>query len=143
MRIDPRITLVTLGVADVGASRAFYRRLGWKESSASQDSTAFFQLGAIVLSLYGADALAEDAHLPPKVPGFGGITLAINVRDKADVAAYLAEAERCGAAILKPAQDVFWGGHSGYFADPDGYPWEVAWNPFFPMDDSGTVRLPE
>ena len=95
-----------------------------------------------MLALYGRDALAEDAHLPPDGRGFGGITLAHNVRRREDVAAVLAEAEAAGGRILKPAQDVFWGGHSGYFADPDGHPWEVAWNPYFPFDGEGRLALP-
>ncbi|PWC43520.1 VOC family protein [Azospirillum sp. TSO22-1] len=140
--MEPRLSLVTLGVADVARSRAFYERLGFVASPASQDSVAFFPAGGVVLALYGRDALAEDAHLPAAGSGFGGITLAHNVRRREDVAAVLAEAEAAGGRILKPAQDVFWGGHSGYFADPDGHPWEVAWNPFFPLAADGRIELP-
>lgn len=140
--MEPRLTLVTLGVADLAASRAFYARLGWRESSASQPGIAFFQAGGVALALFGAEALAEDAHQAFAPSGFRAVTLAHNVRAKEQVAEVLAEAERAGARIVKPAQDVFWGGHSGYFADPDGHLWEVAWNPFLPLDPTGNPVLP-
>ncbi len=140
--MEARISIVTLGVSDLARSRAFYERLGWKASPASNEQVTFFQAGGMALALYGRKALAEDATLPESECAFGGITLAHNVRDKADVAALLAQAEAAGGRILKPAQDVFWGGHSGYFADPDGHPWEVAWNPFFTLDGKGNLVLP-
>lgn len=140
--MEPRISLVTLGVSDLTRSRTFYERLGWKASPASNEHVTFFQAGGMALALYGRKALAEDAKLPNAECAFGGITLAYNVRDKTDVATLLAQAEAAGGRILKPAQDVFWGGHSGYFADPDGYPWEIAWNPFFTVDDKGNLILP-
>lgn len=142
--MEQRLTLITLGVTDLAASRAFYARLGWRESSASQPAIAFFQAGGTALALFGAEALAEDARQPAGggVSGFRGVTLAHNVRSKGEVAEVLAEAERAGARIVKPAQDVFWGGHSGYFADPDGHLWEVAWNPFLPLDGQGNPLLP-
>jgi catechol 2,3-dioxygenase-like lactoylglutathione lyase family enzyme len=140
--MEPRLSLVTLGVADMVRSRAFYKRLGFTASPASQPSVTFLSAGGVVLSLYGRDALAEDAHLPPEGSGFGGITLAHNVRERDEVAVVLAEAEAAGGRILKPAQDVFWGGHSGYFADPDGHPWEVAWNPFIAFTEDGRLALP-
>ena len=140
--MEPRISLVTLGVADIGRSRRFYEALGWKASSASVESTVFFQLGGMALSLFGREALAEDASLPSEGSGFGGITLAQNVRSEEAVDQLLAEAERAGARILKPAQRVFWGGYCGYFADPDGHPWEVAWNPGFEILPDGSLRLP-
>lgn len=143
--MEQRLSLVTLGVADVARSRRFYEEgLGWTPSSASRESIVFFQLGGIALALFGRAALAEDAHLPPTpAEGFGGITLAHNVGSRAEVDAVMAHAERAGARILKPAQDVFWGGYSGYFADPDGHPWEVAWNPFVTLGPDGSLRLPE
>jgi hypothetical protein len=141
--MDQRLSLVTLGVADVAASTAFYGRLGWKPSSASNDSVTFYQLGGIALGLYGREALAEDAHIDSAGTGFGGITLALNMRTREEVDAVLAEAEAAGAAILKPAQDVFWGGYSGYFADIDGHAWEVAWNPGFEITATGAVVLPK
>lgn len=140
--MEPRISLVTLGVSDIGRSRRFYEALGWKASSASVESTVFFQLGGMALSLFGREALAEDASLPSEGSGFGGITLAQNVRSEEAVDQLLAEAERAGARILKPAQRVFWGGYCGYFADPDGHPWEVAWNPGFEILPDGSLRLP-
>lgn len=143
--MEPRISVVTLGVSDLARSRAFYERMGWKASSASDEHIVFFQSGCMALALYPRKALAEDALLPSVEPapgGFSGVTLAHNVRDKAQVSAILAEAEAAGGRILKPAQDVFWGGHSGYFADPDGHHWEVAWNPFFELDELGNLTLP-
>jgi catechol 2,3-dioxygenase-like lactoylglutathione lyase family enzyme len=140
--MEPRLSLITLGVADLAVSRAFYGRLGFTESPAGNESVAFLQAGGVVLALYGAEALAEDAATPFSPPGFRAVTLAHNVRAKEQVAEVLAEAEQAGARIVKPAQDVFWGGHSGYFADPDGHLWEVAYNPFFPLDPAGQVKLP-
>ncbi len=140
--MEPRLSLLTLGVADVARSRAFYERLGFTASPTSNQSVTFFPAGGVVLALYGRDALAEDAHVPPEGSGFGGVALAHNVRRREEVAAVLAEAEAAGGRVLKPAQDVFWGGHSGYFADPDGHPWEVAWNPFFSFTEDGRLVLP-
>ena len=97
----------------------------------------FFQLGGIGLSLYGRQALADDAQVPNTPPGFSGVTLAWNGRSEAEVDAALAEAVKAGGRLVKAAQKVFWGGYSGYFADPDGHLWEVAHNPFFPLDASG------
>ncbi|MCG5242448.1 VOC family protein [Azospirillum doebereinerae] len=142
--MEPRISLVTLGVADLARSRRFYEQgLGWTPSPAGNDNVAFYQLGGMALGLFSRAALAEDAHLPDAgdPTRFGGITLAQNVRSKAEVDAVLALAERAGARILKPGQDVFWGGYSGYFADPDGHPWEIAWNPFFTLDAAGNMTL--
>lgn len=141
--MDQRLSIVTLGVADLAASKAFYQRLGWSPSvTASNDEIVFFQLGGIVLSLYNRAALARDARLEPG-EGFGGVVLAYNGRDKEEVDDTLAAAEAAGARILKPAEEVFWGGYSGYFADPDGHPWEVAWNPHFPINEDGSIELPE
>lgn len=141
--MDQRLSIVTLGVADISASRSFYQRLGWTASSAaSNDDIVFFQLGGIVLALYGRAALARDAKLDPG-EGFGGVTLAYNGRGKEEVDATLEAAEKAGARILKPAGEVFWGGYSGCFADPDGHVWEVAWNPRFPLRDDGSIELPE
>ena len=142
--MEQRISLVTLGVADLARSRRFYEEgLGWLPSPASQESITFYQLGGMALALFGRDALAEDAHLSESGPtsGFGGITLAHNLRSKDEVDALMAQAERAGARILKPAQNVSWGGYSGYFADPDGHPWEVCWNPFAPLAEDGSFRL--
>ena len=142
--MEARISLATLGVADLARSLRFYRDgLGWPVSSASAGDVAFFRTGGAVLALYPRDLLAADANLPAAGSGFGGIALAHNVRSKEQVDAVLALAAAAGASILKPAQVPEWGGYSGYFADPDGYPWEVAWNPGFPLAVDGSVQLPE
>lgn len=140
--MEPRLSLVTLGVADLAVSRAFYARLGFVESGAGNDRVAFFPAGGVVLALFGRADLAADAGLPAEGSGFGAVALAHNTRSRDEVAAVLAEAERAGGRVVAPAEDVFWGGHRGYFADPDGHLWEVAWNPFFPMDEAGRLILP-
>jgi catechol 2,3-dioxygenase-like lactoylglutathione lyase family enzyme len=140
--MEQRISLITLGVRDVAAARAFYQRLGWRASSIGGDEVAFFQAGGIIFGLYGLDDLAKDANLKPGT-GFSGVALAYNVRDKADVDRILAEAKAAGATILKPGIDAVWGGYSGYFADPDGHPWEVAWNPGFPIAADGSIKAPD
>ncbi len=111
-------------------------------SSASNENIAFFKTGGAVLALYPWDKLAEDAQVPVEGHGFRGVTLAHNVRERKEVGEVLALASASGGKIVKPAQDVFWGGHSGYFADPDGHLWEVCWNPHFPLADDGTVLVP-
>ncbi|MEQ8356503.1 MAG: VOC family protein [Kiloniellaceae bacterium] len=145
--MEQRLTLVTLGVRDLARARGFYERgLGWSRGGGVEGEVAFYELaGGVLLGLYGLEALAEDARLqlPDMKPGetFGGITLAYNVADPAAVDATLQEAEAAGATILKPGEKVFWGGYSGYFADPDGHPWEVAYNPFWTLKEDGTVSL--
>ena len=143
--MEQRLSAITLGVADLKRSRQFYEAgLGWRASTASQDGIVFFQLGGLVLALYPRPALAEDAAVPDaSAAGFAGITLAYNVRSRDDMATILALAVKAGATLLKPAQEVFWGGYHGYFADLDGHAWEVAWNPFWPLDPDGSVRLPD
>jgi hypothetical protein len=141
--MEPRISLVTLGVRDIERSRRFYLDLGWTLSSASNDDVAFFHSGGAVLGLYGRDALAEDAAIAAEGSGFGGIALSHNVATREEVETVLAEAVAAGATVLNPARDVFWGGYIAHFADPDGHPWEVAWNPGFPLDAEGRVQLPD
>ena len=138
--MQQRLSLITLGVQNVAAARAFYERLGWRTSPPSNEHVAFFQAGGLIVSLYQKDALAEDSGLPPAAPG--AIALAHNLPSKADVDALLTQAQQAGARLLKPAEDKFWGGYSGYFADPDGHPWEIAWNPGFDLRADGTVWLP-
>ncbi|MEZ5938516.1 MAG: VOC family protein [Hyphomonadaceae bacterium] len=142
--MQPRISLITLGVADVAAARAFYERLGFRASSASQDAVSFFQLGGgIALGLFGRAALAEDAGVANTPPGFSGVTLAHNVRSEEEVDETLAEAVAAGGRLVKAGEKVFWGGYSGYFADPDGHLWEVAHNPFFALEpETGALTLP-
>lgn len=140
--MDQRLSLVTFGVRDLAGARAFYARLGWRESPPSNAEVAFFQCGGMALALWSRDALVEDARVEQPGSGFANVSLALNVRSKAEVDATLAEAERAGAKILKPAGDVFWGGYTGYFADPEGFAWEVAWNPGFEILADGSIKLP-
>ncbi len=139
------ITLVTLGVRDVAASTSFYEALGFPMSSASvPGEVSFFRTAGGLLGLYGADDLADDAQLPRSDSAeFRGVTLAINLADRDAVDAAIATAEGAGARVLKPAQATEWGGYHAYFADPDGHAWEVAHNPFWPLDDRGLPVLPE
>ena len=141
--MEQRTSMITLGVSDVAASRAFYEELGWTASELSNESVTFFQAGGMVLGLYGREDLAEDMRSPAEGSGFSGVALAYNVRRKDEVKQVLEAAEQAGASILKPADDTFWGGHSGYFVDLDGHAWEVAWNPGFAFKTDGSIVLPE
>ena len=139
--MEQRLSVVTLGVRDLERSRRFYEDgLGWRRANEG-DEIVFFQAGGLVISLYPRAALAQDAQVPDDGQGSGAITLAHNVRDRDDVATVLAEAQAAGATILKPAQEVFWGGVSGYFADPDGHLWEVAWNPHWKLAADGSINM--
>jgi catechol 2,3-dioxygenase-like lactoylglutathione lyase family enzyme len=138
--VEQRITAITLGVADVPTARAFYERLGWTRT-AGDDDVAFFQAGGMVLALWGRGRLAEDSVVDD-AGGWGGVTLAYNVRSPAEVDAVLAEATAAGARIGREGAETFWGGYSGVFVDPDGHPWEVAWNPGWPLRHDGSVELP-
>ena len=140
--MEQRITLITLGVRDLERSVAFFERLGWRRSVKHAEGVAFFQCGGIVLSLFPRSELAKDANVWLEGGGFSGFAIAYNTRSKEDVDAVLAEAVFCGAEIVRPAPEAFWGGYSGYFADPDGHLWEVAHNPDFPLDAEGRVQLP-
>jgi len=140
--VEARLNFVTLGVADIVRARAFYDKLGFKASSASNPHVVFYEAGGVVLALFGRGALAEDAKVQDSLPGFSGVAIAHNVRSEADVDGVLAEVVAAGAKLMKPGQKAFWGGYSGYFADPDGHLWEVAFNPFLPLDDEGRVQLP-
>lgn len=140
--MEQRLSFVTLGVADVARSRAFYDALGWNASSASQPSVAFYDAGGVVVSLFARSSLAADAGIADSKPGFSGIALAHNVGNPAEVDRVLAVAVNAGAHLVKPGQKAFWGGYTGYFEDPDGHLWEVAHNPFFPFNASGHLTLP-
>jgi catechol 2,3-dioxygenase-like lactoylglutathione lyase family enzyme len=140
--MEQRISLVTLGVRDLAASRAFYKRLGWMESGAGNEHVAFFQCGGVVFALWGREALMDDAGIKSAGKGFANISLAHNVRSREAVDATLEEAKKAGAPILKPGAETSWGGYIGYFADPDGFAWEVAWNPGFEILPDGAIRLP-
>ena len=140
--MEQRLSLVTLGVGSLDASRAFYEALGWRASSLSQGDVVFFQLNGLALGLFPRGLLAEDAKVEPSGSGFSGVTLAHNCRSRHAVDNVFAEAVAAGARALKPPEDVVWGGYSGYFSDPDGHVWEVAFNPHFPLDPSGALVLP-
>ncbi len=141
--MEQRISLVTLAVRDLDRATAFYERLGWRRSVREAERCAFFQCGGLALGLYPvADqardlGLAADELVPP-----AGVVLAQNLRSREEVAALLAEAEAAGAEILRPAGAAFWGGWFGFFRDPDGHVWEIAWNPGFALDEAGNLTLP-
>ena len=139
--MEPRLSLVTLGVSDVARSRKFYETLGFKAGRASEAAVTFFPAGGVVLALFSRAALAEDATVTDSKPGFSGVALAHNARSEAEVEAVLAGAVAAGAKLVKSARKAFWGGYSGYFADPDGHLWEVAYNPYFRLDEAGRVAL--
>lgn len=137
-----RINMVTLGVSNIASSVTFYAALGWNKAPGEGDDVAFFQGNGTVLGLYGRGPLAEDANVPDTQTGFPAIALAVNLESPEAVDVFFATALTAGASQLKAPQDVFWGGYSGYFADPDGHIWEVAHNPFFPLDERGNIVLP-
>ena len=140
--MNQHLHLITLGVKDLEESRKFYTQtLGWKLSSASNEGIAFFQAGAAVLALYPREALSEDAITPSEGSGFSGITLAYNAHSESEVDEIIRDLKSKGVKIAKEPQKVFWGGYSSYFIDPDDYHWEVAYNPFFPFDENGNLKL--
>ena len=141
--VPAHISLITLGVADVAKATTFYERLGLTKSKASQESVSFFQAGPVVLALWGRDAQRDDAEAAAVWTGNGGIVVAQNLPSEDAVDAMMARAEASGARVLKPAAKTFWGGYSGYFADPDGHVWEVAINPFWELDEDGRIKLPD
>ena len=139
-KFRPAISVVTLGVADLARSRAFYEAMGWVPSKSSNDSfTLFTSSGGSMLALYGRQALSEDAGVPHEGSGFRGVATSMNVGTRESVAAVLEQAVRCGGSLVKAAEDVFWGGHRGYFADLDDHLWEVVWNPLWEILDDGRV----
>ena len=139
--MEQRLSVVTLGVADLERSRRFYEEgLGWRRGN-DHAEVVFVQAGGAVLALHPRHLLAEDARVANGGQGFDGITLAYNTRTREEVDAVLAEAAAAGATILKPARDTSWGGYAGYFADPDGHAWEVAWNPDWAIEADGSVSL--
>lgn len=141
--MEPRISLITLGVDNLQRAVRFYRDgLGWPLSSVSGEELAVFRTQGVVLVLFPRGLLAADAQVASTERGFSGVALAHNVAKPQDVDTVLAEAAAAGATILKPAQAASWGGRSGYFADPDGHLWEVAWNPHWSLGPDGTIQLP-
>ena len=140
--MEQRISLITLGVADVTRARTFYERLGWRGQEV--DETVFFQAGGLALVLWGRGKVAGDAGLEDSgTDGFGGMTLAHNVRSRAEVDEVLEQAARAGAEMIRPARETFYGGYAGFFADPDGHVWEIAHNPGFPLDPDGAITIPD
>ena len=138
--MDQRLSLITLGVADLARARAFYEALGWRTNAGPDDDVVFFQANRMVVALWSRDRLAEDSGVEDN-GGWGGITLAHNVASPADVDAVIAEAEAAGARIPRHGAPTFWGGYSGMFVDPDGHPWEVAHNPRWEIGADGGVTI--
>ncbi|MCF8466991.1 MAG: VOC family protein [Sneathiella sp.] len=141
--MEQRISLITLGVKDLARSTKFFESLGWKRSVKEASGVAFFQCGSMAFGLFPHEELAKDAGVAVDGCGFENFSIAYNARSKEEVDRVLAEVQSLGAEIVKPAEDVFWGGYSGYFRDLDGHLWEVAWNPGFIIDKSGAVKLPD
>ena len=142
--MEQRLSLITLGVADLARSTAFYEALGWQRGFRQAEGVAFFQLGGIILSLWSEQSLAEDAGLPPRTDrGFRGIAFAYNVREREEVDAAVDAVEAAGGTVTRRPEEKFWGGYGGYVADPDGHAWEIAWNPSFPIAEDGSMKLPD
>jgi catechol 2,3-dioxygenase-like lactoylglutathione lyase family enzyme len=141
MNMNQHLHIVTLGVGDLEVSSKFYSEtLGWKISR-PQEGIVFFQAGGVVLALFPREELAKDALVSSEGNGFAGFSLAYNAQNEAEVDEIIQDLKAKGVKILKEPQKVFWGGYSSYFADPDGYCWEVAYNPFFPFDEKGNLKL--
>jgi catechol 2,3-dioxygenase-like lactoylglutathione lyase family enzyme len=140
--VNQRVTLLTLGVADVARARAFYEGLGWTTRAGPDDDVVFFQAGGLVVSIWSRESLAHDSGVADG-GGWGGVTLAHNVGSPAEVDAIAEEARRAGARIAREPGETFWGGYSGVFVDPDGHPWEVAHNPHWSLAEDGSVVLPD
>ncbi|HKP89132.1 MAG TPA: VOC family protein [Thermoleophilaceae bacterium] len=140
--MEQRVSLATLGVRDLRRARAFYEGLGWTTRAGPDDDVVFFQAGGMVVALWDRAQLAEDSGVADS-GGWGGVTLAHNVRSPEEVDRVIAQAEAAGAEIPRHGAETFWGGYSGVFVDPDGHPWEVAHNPRWRLADDGSVTLPE
>jgi predicted lactoylglutathione lyase len=138
--MDQRLSVVTLGVRDLTNARAFYEALGWKTGAAPDDDVVFFQAGGIVVALWDRGLLAEDSAVTD-AGGWGGVTLAYNVRSPQEVDTVVDEARKAGATVGREPAETFWGGYSGVFIDPDGHPWEVAHNPHWGLREDGSVEL--
>jgi predicted lactoylglutathione lyase len=138
--MEQRLSLVTLGVGDLARARAFYEALGWQTNAAPDDDVVFFQAGGMAVALWGRTELADDSGVTDG-GGWGGITLAHNVRSREEVDAIVAEAERAGAQVTRAPGETFWGGYTGVFVDPDGHPWEVAHNPHGTIAEDGSLRI--
>jgi uncharacterized protein len=143
VKMEQRLSLVTIGVTDLARARRFYETLGWTPSSASTDDVVFFQAGSTVVGLWDRVNLAEDSGVDDDNGGWSGVALSHNVASPAEVDSVIEEAREAGAVISREPAGTFWGGYSGVFIDPDGHPWEVAHNPFWPLGDDGAVQLPD
>jgi catechol 2,3-dioxygenase-like lactoylglutathione lyase family enzyme len=137
----PNLSIVTLGVHDLARSTRFCEAMGWKALQPASEGVAFFELNGVILALFPRAELAKDAGVEDSEPGFSGISLACNVGSEEEADEALAHAASCGATLVKSAHKVFWGGYSGYFADPEGHLWEVAYNPFGQFDERGQFRM--
>jgi len=142
MPLPIRLTLLTLGVADVARSTRFYDALELVRSPASNDGVSFFDMGGTALSVYGRGAIAEDAGIDEAGSGFRGCALAWNLRSEEDVDKAIVKIVAAGGSLVKAAERTFWGGYAGFAADPDGHLWEVAHNPGMPLDENGRLQLP-
>lgn len=143
MTVPQRLSMITLGVDDVARSTAFYESLGWRRSSASQSTVTFFSMQGSVLGLFGRQSLADDADVSSDGGGFRAVTLALNCASVAEVDDVVEQWLAAGALLVKAPEEVFWGGYSGYVADPDGHLWEIAHNPYAPNDRDGRMQLPD
>jgi hypothetical protein len=139
--MDQRVSLVTLGVRDLGRARAFYESMGWTTGAQPDDDTAFFQAGGMVVALWDRAKLAEDSLVEDDTGGWGGIALAHNVGSPAEVDAILDQARAAGGDVPREGAETFWGGYSGLFVDPDGHRWEVAHNPHWTIAEDGSISL--
>lgn len=138
--MEQRITLITLGVSDLEESTKFYEEnFGWEKAAASNEDITFFQLNGMMLSLYQREKLAEDAGIESNGGGFNGFSLSYNTRSEKEVDEIIERLQNTGVKVVKEPQKVFWGGYSGYIADPDGYLWEIAFNPYMELDENGNV----
>jgi uncharacterized protein len=140
--MDQRLSLITLGISDLDRARRFYEALGWKTGAEEGDDVVFFQAGCMVLALWDRGKLAEDSAVIMG-SGWGGVTLAYNTRSTDEVDEVIEEARSAGATIGREPAETFWGGYSGVFIDPDGYPWEVAHNPRWTIEQDGSLTLPD
>ena len=138
--MEQRLSLITLGVSELGRARAFYEALGWRTDTAPADDVVFFQTGCMIVGLWSRAALAEDS-VAEDGGGWGGITLAYNARSQAEVDEVIDEVRAAGGTIRREPAETFWGGYSGAFSDPDGHVWEVAHNPGWTITDDGSVQL--
>jgi uncharacterized glyoxalase superfamily protein PhnB len=139
--VEQRVSLITLGVADVARALGFYEAMGWRGQETEE--TVFFQTGGMAVVLWAADKLAADAGVPASRSGWSGVALAHNVRSRDEVDDLMAVATGAGATVTKPAEETFYGGYAGYFRDLDGHLWEIAHNPGFTLAEDGGLQLPD